>query len=130
MDAFIANLIYSIHIILIASIAIVPFIGSPYFLLLHSIFVPFLIFHWLLNNNTCILTTIEKKLRGVKDDDTEKCISCKLIDPMFMFVANRKSTSAMIYYIVISLWLISFIKLSHVFYSRKVKNLQDLFKMK
>lgn len=128
MKDIIANVVYFIHLIIILAVVCVPFLNSPYFLLLHSVFSPFLVFHWLTNNNTCVLTTIEKKLRGIKeDDDPSDCITCKLIDPMFEFVAHRKSSANTIYVILILLWLISTCRIALMFHSGKVKNIHDLF---
>lgn len=127
MADIIANVIYLIHVTLILSVIAVPFLNSPYFLLLHSVFVPFLIFHWLLNNNTCVLTTLEKKL---SHKPAEECITCKLIDPMFMFVANRKSSSKSIYIGVILLWLISTVRLGIMLKNGKIRNIHDLFELR
>lgn len=62
-DKFLLKLISVIHISLICFIVIVPFTNSNYLLMMHAMIVPFIIFHWVLNNNMCALTLVEKKLK-------------------------------------------------------------------
>lgn len=79
----------------------------------------------MLNDNTCVLTTIEKKIRenmGQKDDG--KCFTCKLIEPVYDFKDNNSEYSALIYGLTISLWLISCCKLKS-----NVRKFNDFFKI-
>lgn len=66
MSNIVANIIWFIHLIFIILVLIVPFSNSPYLLMMHSIFIPFMILHWVTNNDTCVLTTIEKTARDIK----------------------------------------------------------------
>ena len=72
MDVLIANLIKIIHISVIIFVILIPITNSPYLLLLHSVFIPFLLLHWVTNDNTCVLTTLEKHFRGIKTKEEEK----------------------------------------------------------
>lgn len=131
MVSVIADCILVIHIILILLIILLPFCDTPYFLMLHSVFVPFLILHWVTNNNTCVLTTTEKYLRNKKSkDDEDDCLTCKLINPIFDFKKNHIDSSNFIYFITISLWFVSSFKLLHKYKSGKIKSSKDLFKTK
>lgn len=130
MDTLIADIIFLVHIIIILFVIIVPFINSPYLLFLHSVFIPFLIAHWLLNNNTCMLTTVEKYFKGIKNkEDEQDCFTCKLIDPMFNFTKDYKKFSKMTYIVTILLWIISTSRLSLKFYHKEIKNIYDLLKI-
>lgn len=108
MHELILNLIIIIHIIFIIFIITTPFIDNKYLLLIYIIIVPFIILHWILNNDICILTTIEKHIRkqiyGYVSND---CFTCNLINPIYNFINDNKTYSDCIYIITISLWLIS-----------------------
>ena len=123
------KIITFIHVMLVIFMTVTPFTNSNYFLLLHAIFVPFLILHWLCNDNTCVLTIIERKLRkeiyGKVDED--ECITCKLIEPIYDFRKNYKTFTILIYAITISLFLISSGKLYYKYSSGEISNFRDLF---
>ena len=57
------NIITVLHMLFVLFVIVVPFTSSNYLLFLHALFIPFLLFHWVLNDNTCALTIIERKLR-------------------------------------------------------------------
>lgn len=126
------NFISLLHILFVLFVVGVPFLNSNYFLLLHAILVPFVMLHWVLNNNTCALTVLEKKLRQSitgKDDVQDECITCKLIEPVYDFKNNYKTYSAIIYIATTILWLISVSKLVYKYKSGKIKNMTDLFRI-
>jgi hypothetical protein len=109
----------------------VPFIDSPYFMMLHVIFIPFLLLHWVTNNDTCVLTLIEKYMRGIKTkDDEDECFTCRIINPMFNFNLTNKDISKYLYTVVISLWIISVLRLTTKFKDGDIKNWRDLFVIK
>lgn len=109
MRLAILKLITLLHIIFILFMLLSPLMDSNYFLLLHAICVPFMVLHWICNDNTCILTVIEKKLRkevyGMTSD--EDCITCRMIEPVYDFKNNHKLHSRIIYIITFILWIIS-----------------------
>lgn len=128
MNILISNIIWVIHLCIIISVIGIPFIDSPYFLMLHAIFVPFLLLHWVTNNNTCVLTTTEKYFRNVSTkDEEEDCFTCRLINPMFDFKKNHIDSSKAIYITTILLWMISSTRLFIKFRSGEIKKLKDLF---
>lgn len=81
------------------------------------------------NDNTCVLTLIERKLRkeiyGQTNDDD--CITCKLIEPVYDFRKNYKTFSIIIYTITILLWLISVGKLVYAYKSGEIGGIRDVF---
>lgn len=130
MKYILLKLITLLHIIFVLFVTITPFVSSNYFLFIHAIFIPFLIFHWICNDNTCVLTIIERKLRkeiygenSIEDD----CITCKLIEPVYDFRKNYKTFSIIIYTITISLWLISMGKLYYKYNTGTITSFKDLF---
>ena len=128
LNDIIVKIVSFIHIIYILFVVATPFTTSTYFLLLHAVTVPFMIAHWLCNDNTCVLTIIERKLRGMeKDKDDNDCFTCKLIEPVYDFNKNYKTFSALIYVLVVSLWLVSAGKLYCGYRSGAISSLEDLF---
>ena len=126
------NIVNILHIIFVLFVIVVPFTSSNYLLFMHSIFIPFLLFHWIINDNTCALTIIERKLRqkiSGKDFVDDECITCKLIEPVYDFRKNYETFTIIIYTITISLWLISVCKLYNNYKNGDIKTFKDLFTM-
>ena len=109
-DKILLKLISGLHIIFICFVIFAPFLNSNYILFIHSIIMPFIMFHWLLNNNMCALTLLETKLRekitGIVNAKKE-CISCKIIEPIYDFKQNYKERASFIYLVTAILWFIS-----------------------
>jgi hypothetical protein len=125
------TLINIIHILYILFVVLVPFTNSNYFLLLHAIIIPFMMFHWIINNNMCFLTLVERYIR-IKNGlsvSNEECFTCRLIEPVYDFEKNNKSSSEFIYIVTISLWLMSVFKLYKKYRNGEVTSLTDLTKI-
>lgn len=118
-----------IHIIFVLFVVGTPLLNSNYLLFLHSIFVPFMMIHWMCNDNTCILTIIEKKLRQEINGkfDKDECITCKIIEPVYDFRKNYSTFSKIIYTVTIVLWLLGVVKLYCKYQSGSITSFQDLF---
>lgn len=129
MKEIILKIISLLHVIFVLFVVITPFVNSNYFLLLHFITVPFVIMHWLCNDNTCALTIAERKLRkeiyGKVDEDD--CITCRLIEPVYDFRKNYSGFTAIIYSITIGLWLVTMTKLGMRYYDGRISSIRDLF---
>ena len=123
MNNIIVSFVSAIHLLTILFMIGVPFSNSNYFQLLHSIIVPFIILHWYINDDSCILTTIEKEYRG----DNIKCFTCRLIEPVYNFVGDNDRFSKLIYLITILLVLMSMYKLLYKYKSGKIDNFVDIF---
>src|SRR4029079_13391473 len=113
MKDILLKIITLLHVIFVIFVVVTPFVNSNYFLFVHAIFIPFLLLHWVCNDNTCILTIVERKLRKElgQNYDENDCITCRLIEPVYDFRKNYKTFSIIIYTITILLWLISVGKL-------------------
>ena len=128
MNKLILNLIMFIHFCVVLFVVIIPFTNSNYFLLMHSVIVPFIMIHWMLNDNTCILSIAEKKIREhlyggeIADDD---CFTCRIINPIYDFKANNQDFSTIIYIITSVLWLISAGKLYNKYKNGEIKTIYD-----
>lgn len=132
MNKLLADIIMICHIIIILFVIIIPFTNSNYFLLIHAIIIPFIMLHWILNNNTCALTIFEKILR-TKDGvvpNSEDCFTCRLIEPIYDFKNNYDDFSTLIYIITTGLWLISAYKLFNKYRCGEITSIDDLMKIK
>lgn len=130
IDKLILLLINIIHYIVILSVLFIPFTNNSFLLLLHSIIIPFILFHWYLNNDTCALTLIEKFVRqkinnkiNVKEED---CLTYKIISPIYNFTNYNKSK--IIWIITILLWLVSSIKVYNKYSNNEYDKVINEFK--
>jgi hypothetical protein len=125
-------LINIIHLVIIIFILTIPFSNSNYLMLLHIIVVPFIILHWLLNNNTCCLTVTEKYIREKtlgNNVDSKDCFTYKLIAPIYDFNKNHENFSMFIYTITICIWLISVYNISSKLCNGEITKIEDLAKI-
>jgi hypothetical protein len=121
-----------LHIIVILFVLCAPFSGSNYFLTMHIIIVPFILLHWVLNNNTCSLTVAEKFIREktygnpVKNDE---CFSYKFIAPIYDFNKNYEAYSTFSYLLTITLWSVSVYNISTKINNGNIKTFHDLCRL-
>lgn len=89
-------------------------------------------FHWILNDNSCFLTLVERSLGKSlwNDYDDDNCVTCQLVEPVYDFKNNYDEFSQMIYIITIILWLLSVFKLYKRYSDGKIKGWKDLFKVR
>lgn len=129
LNEILLKIITLVHILFVLFIVLTPFFNSTYFLLLHAIVVPFVVIHWVLNDNTCCLTMMEKYLKKqiYGQVDENDCITCKIIEPVYDFKKNYSTFSKIIYTITISLWLFGVSKLYCKYKAGEITKYQDLF---
>jgi hypothetical protein len=104
---FISNIIYIIHCLVVLTIVIVPFTHYTVLLELYSLFVPFIVLHWILNNDMCVLTLLESYLSGKPINET---FIGRIVRPIFSFnkLGKRFSLESWhIYVITILLYLLA-----------------------
>jgi hypothetical protein len=108
-------LINLIHVLVILFVVITPFTNSLFLLFLHSFIVPFIMLHWLLNNDTCAITIAEKFIRiqmnGGNSVDDNECLSYKVIGPIYNFMNQNVDYSKWTWVMTTTLWLITMTKL-------------------
>lgn len=125
-------LINIIHLIVIIFVLATPFSNSNYFMILHIIVVPFIILHWILNNNTCCLTVMERYIRettmGTKINK-EDCFTYQLVAPIYDFSKEHESFATIIYILTISVWLISVYNISYKICDGQIKTIEDMTKI-
>jgi hypothetical protein len=118
-----------IHLIVIIFVLAAPFSNSNYLLLLHIIVVPFIVLHWVLNNNTCCLTVMERYIRestmGTKINK-EDCFTYQIVAPIYDFSKEHETFATLIYILTISVWLISVYNFSYKICDGQIKTLEDM----
>ena len=62
--------IFIIHITLVIAAILTPFIANRQMLLMYSIIIPFVFFHWSVNDDTCALTQLECLITNKHKDQT------------------------------------------------------------
>ena len=125
-------LISVLHVLVILFVLLVPFSDNDALMFLHILVVPFIIIHWLTNNNKCCLSTAEKHIRKIAHgtkSNTKDTFIYQFIAPIYDFNKNYESYSAFIYIVTVLLWSISMINLGRNINSGKVKSYNDLFKV-
>ena len=63
----VSNFIFFFHLTLMLAGFIIPFTNSNLLLHQYSLTIPFLLFHWAVEDDTCALTVMEQFIRGEKD---------------------------------------------------------------
>jgi len=106
MSALLANLVWLLHMAFIAWMVMVPFSDNEPMLVLHLFTVPFLWFHWIMNDDTCSLTLIEMKLRGL--ETCEKSFFYSLVSPVYK--PKDDDVRAVAWVAAIGLWLVTLSK--------------------
>jgi len=107
-----ANIIAILHLFVILFVTTVPFsTDNPFILMYYCFIVFFIMLHWHYNNDTCVLTLMEAKLRGKKDNDT---FMGRLIKPIYNISSKE------IQYITLFLFIFAFLKIR--FWEKKRMN--------
>jgi len=125
------GLISLVHFIILISMVTIPFTNYTYLLFCYIIFVPFIVFHWVIKNNICFLTLLEKIIRiklGNANIKNVDCFTCRLIEPVYDFVDDNKKFTHIIYTIVIGLWLLCIFKIYKKIKNNEINNFIDIFK--
>ena len=53
------NIIFFIHLVLFMAVLVIPFLKNTQLLEMYSILIPFIFYHWSVNDDTCALTQME-----------------------------------------------------------------------
>lgn len=100
-NSLLIYIIQFIHICVMLFVVSGPLIINPISNILYLLFIPFMVAHWVFNNDSCVLTRIEMYLRGV---DKSESIFFKIISPIYQI--NQKGSSNILYCITVALYLI------------------------
>ena len=99
----ISNIIFVLHSIIVLLIIFIPFSDNEKYLNLYISVIPFLFYHWSVNDDTCILTTLERKFRNI--DSNEQTFLNRIISPVYKIPNNKmgeiaKTVTIILFYYV------------------------------
>jgi c-di-AMP phosphodiesterase-like protein len=123
-------LISVLHILVILFVILIPFSNNDALMFLHVVIVPFIIIHWIYNNNNCCLSVAEKHIRRISHgtkSSTKDTFIYQFIAPIYDFNKNHEQYSAFIYIITLLLWSVSLYNINNNFNSGKINNYNQLF---
>lgn len=103
MNVVLANLTWLLHAAFVLWFCLTPFVGSEPMLVLHLFIGPFLFFHWIMNDDTCSLTLLEMKLRGLEKCETS--FFYNLVSPIYK--PRDAEVRSVAWVLAVSLWLVT-----------------------
>ena len=127
-----ANIIAFLHLILVILVVSTPFLTNDTYILLFYCFMVFsIMFHWITNNDACMLTLLESKLRNKKPTQT---FMGRLISPVYRIssVEVRLATIALFLFAFYKsrIWdkakldeVITFAKLQYKIFMKNIKEI-------
>ena len=98
------QVIHFLHICVVIGSILIPILAkSKQMLVLYSFLVPFAMFHWVINDDTCCLTKLEQFARG--DPDDSKTFFGAFIKPIYNVPDDTAFTLLKI--ILFGLWFLT-----------------------
>ena len=104
-NVFLANVCWVLHLLFVLWVLVVPFTSSEPMLVLHLMVMPFLWLHWLVNDDTCALTLMERHLRGVS---AEESFFHNLVSPVYKI--RDGDLRSLCWLLSVLLWLVTLSK--------------------
>ena len=80
------NIIFWIHLVFLIAILVVPFTNNRRNLEFYSILIPFLFYHWSVNDDTCALTQMEMYVTGQHKEET---FMHRVVSPIYKMEDNE-----------------------------------------
>ena len=90
--SFAANLVRIIHVLIVVAALVVPFVNDDTLLSAYVFLIPFLWAHWLMNDDSCALTALECRLRGLESDGESFIYS--VVSPVYKIQDDQVKTMA------------------------------------
>tara|TARA_R110000803_G_scaffold78022_5_gene143017 strand:- start:309 stop:638 length:330 start_codon:yes stop_codon:yes gene_type:complete len=107
---YLSRIVYFVHIIILLTGIVIPFIGNTKQLEAFSFIIPVLFFHWALNDDTCFLTQVEGYLT---DQPKERTFIGRIVGPIYNL--SDDAAGKLIKTILFSLWIFVQFKLGRLF---------------
>ena len=98
-----------LHLCFVAWMAAAPFLGDALVLGVYAVLAPALWLHWALNDDTCALTLLECRLRGVSADQS---FFSALVSPIY--AAPEGLVGALVWAASIALWCVAVARLARL----------------
>ena len=101
---WLATIVCVVHLAFLAFATLAPFSSDPAVLALYVLTIPFLWVHWACNDDTCALTLLERKLRGLEGND--ESFVHRIVSPVYKIRDEHASQVAWV--ASVGLWLVAF----------------------
>ena len=107
------HLIRFIHYFIFFFVLIGWLFNNKIILISHLVFIPIMLLHWKLNNNTCFLTNLENSLKdkNSKEEKTEGVFVKSILSICFNTVPSDEKLRLLIYLTISLAWIVSLVKL-------------------
>lgn len=119
-----------INVLTILMLIIIPTTNNNYLLFIHTIIMPFIFFHWLLQDNTCMLTVIERRIRKILGVKNKETYIGKFIEPIYDLPKILDSIKGYVFMMGSILWIFSMITLILKYKKGKITSIKNLFEIK
>jgi hypothetical protein len=74
------NIIFTLHAVFLVCLIIIPFLNNERWLQTYSLIIPFIFYHWSVNDDTCAMTQLETYMTGKNKDET---FFHRLVSPVY-----------------------------------------------
>lgn len=104
------NIIFVIHLFILVAAVFVPlFVKDTRWLEMYSLFVPFVFFHWVTNDDTCCLTQLEIYFTG---QEKTKTFMSRVLDPVYN--VSDDASGRLIKLVAFALWMLVQVRLGRI----------------
>jgi len=95
------NIIFYIHLVLFITMLVIPFLKNTQLLEMYSLLVPFIFYHWSVNDDTCALTQMEMYVTG---NNKEETFFGRIMGPIYKMEDNDANN--LLKTVMFGLWMI------------------------
>ncbi|AET84908.1 hypothetical protein FK873_gp230 [Micromonas pusilla virus SP1] len=115
------NIIFLIHLFFLICVLVIPFSNDRKKLEFYSILIPFIFYHWSINDDTCALTQAEIYFTGKEKEET---FMHRVVSPIYKMEENDINTLTKT--VFFTLWSFVQYRLGH--FDGIIKEVKDLSK--
>lgn len=95
------NIIFYIHLVLFITMLVIPFLKNTQLLEMYSLLVPFIFYHWSVNDDTCALTQMEMYVTGNSKEET---FFGRIMGPIYKMEDNEANN--LLKTVMFGLWML------------------------
>jgi len=103
------NIIFFIHLVFFITMLVVPFMKNKKNLEFYSLLVPFIFYHWSVNDDTCALTQMEMMVTG---NEKEETFFGRIMGPIYKM--DDTDANNFLKTLLFSLWMIVQFRLGRI----------------
>lgn len=104
------KIIFFIHVICLILGVLIPLVGSREHLNMYSLIIPFLFFHWAMNDDTCALTILES---WATDKPKDRTFVGRVLGPIYNLGDDQ--AGKLVKGVLFAMWMLVQYKLGRLF---------------